>query len=157
MHVSHRGIYNMSAQSWLVQPGFPEPSLSSNRKPLFLPLHLHCDGVQAVYRHNIWQSKRSSGGYCVSLGKWLTPWEGGCDYSHRGIVCRCASERPGQNGHIGTENAGTRDWRWQTCNLNFFGINGMMFKLPWQICELLLWPPAYYYLSCTEFSCTMRH
>lgn len=33
MHVSPRSIYNMTAQSSLVQVGFPKPSLSSNRKP----------------------------------------------------------------------------------------------------------------------------
>lgn len=53
-----------------------QTSLSFNRNSHFFTHHLSCDRVHAVYRHNIWQSERSSGGYCVGLCKWLTAWEG---------------------------------------------------------------------------------
>ena len=61
-------------QARTTKASWAQPPLQQST--LFLPHLLHSDGVQAVYRHNIWQSKRSSGGYCVSLGKWMTPWEG---------------------------------------------------------------------------------
>lgn len=76
MHVSH-SIYNMRTQGRPVQTGFPEPGLPSNRTTHFSPCRffffLRCDGVQAVYKHDIWQNERSSGGYCVILSKWPTP------------------------------------------------------------------------------------
>lgn len=43
---------------------------------ILLTLPAHWGGLHSVYSRNIWQRERSSGGYYVSLGKWVTPWEG---------------------------------------------------------------------------------
>lgn len=108
------------------------PAFQQNNLFLPLPPLLRRDGVQAVYKHDIWQSERSSGGYCVIPGKWLTPGEGW------GAVACCASKRPWrirahQNVHCDTGRKITA--RYLSIEIFPGSINMTMLKLPPPVCE----------------------
>lgn len=88
MHVSHRGT-TWAHKASLYNQAFLNPVVPPTENPISL-LSFALWWVHTVYRHNIWQSERSSGGYCVILAKWLTPWEGwGWSFSQTNSLLLC--------------------------------------------------------------------
>lgn len=97
MHVSNRGIYNMSTQSRSVQLWFPNPTFPPTETPT--SLSIVCVAVEFTQFTGITFGK-AKGHLEVTVSAWVSGWplgRGGGDHARRGIVCLCACKRPRLN------------------------------------------------------------